>query len=61
MPPIFLCYSVTSEPDVGGVVVKVEPSHQCTVSFVVVRQIVTAEQSTKMTSDIEVRKKQMCY
>jgi hypothetical protein len=38
----------------------VEPSHQCTVSLVVVRQIVTAEQSTKMAFDIEVCTKQKC-
>jgi hypothetical protein len=44
-----------SELDVGGVVVKVEPSRQCTVNLVVVRQIAKAEQSTKMASDIEVR------
>jgi hypothetical protein len=40
--------------------VKVEPSHQCSVSWVVVRQTAIAEQSTEMSSDIEVCTKQRC-
>jgi hypothetical protein len=60
MPSILLCWPITSEADVGGIVVKVESSRQCTVSLVVVRQVAAAEQSIKIASDIEVLTKQRC-
>ena len=33
MPPILLCWPTTSEADVGGMAVEVEPSHQYSVNF----------------------------
>jgi len=33
MPPILLCWLTTSEVDVGGMAVKIEPSHQYPITF----------------------------
>ena len=33
MPPILLCWPMTSEVDVGGMAVEVEPSRQYSVKF----------------------------
>src|SRR5258705_6482325 len=48
MPPILLCWSTTSEADVGGMAVEVEPSLQYPISFVAVRQMAAGRQSDKM-------------
>ena len=33
MPPILLCWPMTSEEDVGDVAVEAEPSHQYSIAF----------------------------
>ena len=58
--PILLCWFTTSELDVGGVAVEVEPSHQYSLAAVAMRQMAAEGQSDKMASDGEVRMKQMC-
>jgi len=49
-----------SEADVGGMVVEVEHSCQCCLSFVSVQQMATVRQSDKAASNMEVQMKQKC-
>src|SRR5258705_13829834 len=47
MPPILLCWSTTSEADVGGMAVEVEPCRQYPISFVAVRQMAAGGSLTR--------------
>ena len=54
MPPIFLCWFMTLEADVGGMTVGAEPSTDTPLRFVAVRQMAAEGQSDRMTSHMEV-------
>ena len=49
MPPILLCWSITSEEDVGGIAAEAEPSHYYSIPCCC-HVTAAEEQSNKMTS-----------
>ena len=58
MPPMFWCWSATSEADVGGMAVEVEPSHQYSITCCCVQQMAAEGQSDTVASEMEVQMKQ---
>jgi hypothetical protein len=57
---MLLCWPMTLEADTGSMTVEVEPSRQTYIRFFAMRQTAAEEQSGKMASDMEVRRKQRC-
>ena len=50
MPPISLCWSTTSEADIGGMAVEVESFPQHSITIFAVQQTVAEGQSDKMSA-----------
>jgi len=59
MPPIFLCWP-TSEADIVGMAVQLEPSRQYSIAFVAMQQVATEGHLGRIASDMEVHTKQGC-
>ena len=60
MPPFLWCWPMTSEADVGGTAVLVEPSTNISLYFVAVWWMAAEGQSDRMASEMEVCVKQRC-
>jgi len=60
MPPILLCWSMTSEADVDVLAVETEPFHQYSVTLCGSATMAAERQSDQMVSDMEVGMKQRC-
>jgi len=60
MPPFLFCWPTTSEADVGGMAVEVEPSTNIPFHFVAMWQMAAAGQSDKMAYEMEVCMKKRC-
>jgi len=54
VPPILLCWPMTSKTDVGGMAVEVAPSHHIPLRVVAAQQMAVETRSDKMASDTEV-------
>jgi len=55
MPPILLCWPMTSEADICGMEVEVEPFHQYSIAFCCCVTDGSRGQSEKMEFDLEAK------